>query len=238
MNLPVEWANRVIQRSEECKPTLPRPPARSDKLAVIVEFRNDMFLRHVIQIAIHHLAPKGFAFVFVHGTENALLAKTFIEPLGVRIWQLPRKNIDASEYSGLLISRWFWDKLQSEHILLYQIDTYIRHGNIEPFLEYDYVGAPWEPSQCTWVTSKSRVGNGGLSLRRRSAMLRCLDTRPPRYDSSEDMYFSQTCEDLLHLPSTDVARSFAVETWEHPDPLGFHKPWLYLPPDKIYPLLT
>ncbi len=238
MNLPVEWANRVIQRSEECKPTLPRPPATSNKLAVIVEFRNDMFLRHVIQVAIHHLAPKGFAFLLVHGTDNALLAKTFIEPLGVRLRQLPRKNVDASEYSGLLLSRWFWEQLPAEHILLYQIDTYIRHGNIEPFLEYDYVGAPWNPERCTWCQSKSRVGNGGLSLRRRSAMLRCLDARSSVCNWTEDLFYCVACEDLLYLPSSEIARSFAVESWEHPDPLGFHKPWLYIPAEKIYPLLT
>lgn len=238
MDYPEEWKNCVYQKSMAIKDNLPRPPAQSDRLAIIVDTRDELFLLHVIRIAIHHLAPKGFSFLFVHGTENAVFAKTLIAPLGVSLRELPVPHLTPTLYSELLAHRPFWDDLKSEHVLLYEMDTFIRHGNIEPFLEYDYVGAPWKPSQCPWVTSKSRVGNGGLSLRRRSAMLRCLDTRSPRYDSSEDVFFAQTCEDLLYLPSIDVARSFAVETWEHPDPLGFHKPWLYLPAEKIYPLLT
>lgn len=237
MNLPIEWANKVIGKSEEIKSDLVKPPETSDKVAVIIEFRNDMFLLHVIRVFLYHLAPKGFSFLFIHGTDNALLAKTFIEPLGVTLKEIPVKNITVSQYCGMLGSKKFWEELHSEHVLIYQIDTYIRHGNIEQYLEYDYVGAPWHPEKCRWCKSKSRVGNGGLSLRRRSAMLRCLSTRTTAYDDSEDIYFSVTCEDLLNLPPIEVAKSFSVETWEHPNPFGFHKPWAYLPSEYVYSLM-
>jgi hypothetical protein len=240
MDYPVEWVNRVFTKSMRIQNDLVKPPKESDKTALIIEFRNEMFLLHVIRLFLYHLAPKGFRFLLLHGSKNRDLVKTFIEPLGVEARELPYDNLTPTQYTNLLKQKSFWESIPGEHILLYELDTYIRHGNIEPFLEYDYVGAPWEPIMCPWSNSKSRVGNGGLSLRRKSALLRCLDTYPPEDCPyrNDDRYFSEYCEDSMYLPSTEIARSFSVETWEHPDPLGFHKPWLYLPHEKIYPLLT
>jgi hypothetical protein len=238
MNYPVAWANKVIETSLDVQSKLQRPPNESDRAAVIVEFRNDMFLLHVIRVFLYHLAPKGFRFFLFHGRSNAALAKTFIAPLGVELRELPHETFNAGTYTCLLKSKEFWNQIPAEHILIYEMDTYIRHGNIEPFLEYDYVGAPWEPNQCPWTKSKSRVGNGGLSLRRKSALLRCLEKRPAdQCVYSDDRYFSEYCEDIMYLPDTETAKSFAVETWEHPNPFGFHKPWLYLRPELIYPLM-
>ena len=43
---------------------------------------------------------------------------------------------------------------------------------VSPFLEYDYVGAPWPPNQ---DDNSYGVGNGGFSLRSKSKMLECID---------------------------------------------------------------
>jgi len=56
----------------------------------------------------------------------------------IRIIHLDINNISISEYSNLLMTTVFWDRFYGEKLLLYHSDSYIFHGNIEPFLEYDY----------------------------------------------------------------------------------------------------
>ena len=55
-------------------------------------------------------------------------------------------------------------------ILIWQEDTLLCGPLLEPFLDYGYVGAPWDPKDA-WVEGKAWLagvgGNGGLSLRRR-----------------------------------------------------------------------
>lgn len=58
-----------------------------------------------------------------------------------------------------------------EHFLIFQNDVVARKpDNLDMFINYDYVGAPWswcevENSYC-WL-----AGNGGVSLRKKSSML-------------------------------------------------------------------
>jgi hypothetical protein len=225
MDYPTEWTNIIFNKSNEIKNRLPLIPKNTDKVAVLIDSRNDMFLLHVFRIFIFHLAPKGFMFCFYHTESNEQFAKTFIEPLGVKLIKLNAHLRSFDDYNSLLTSDQFWERMPAEHVLLFQMDTYIRNGDIEPFLQYDYIGAPWHPVICNWLKHENRVGNGGLSLRKRSAMIRCLQQVSKNTLENEDRFFCQKCEHLLNLPSTDVARSFSVETWEHPTPFGFHKPW-------------
>jgi hypothetical protein len=78
-------------------------------------------------------------------------------------------NVD--EYSKLLMSIDFWNKLKGDKILIYQHDTWVFHSNYINFLQYDYIGAPWI-SQAN-ITSKN-IGNGGFSLRDRIKMIDIL----------------------------------------------------------------
>jgi hypothetical protein len=50
------------------------------------------------------------------------------------------------------------------------------HGDIEPFLDYDFIGAPWPEGQ---EENSLLVGNGGFSLRSKSKLLACLAKVPP-----------------------------------------------------------
>ena len=212
---------------------LRKPPRFSDKSAVILEFRNDIFLLHVIRVFLYHLAPRGFAFHIYYGLDNEDLVKRFIEPLGVQIHRMRNHNISPWMYTSYLMTRDFWEMMPSETIMIFEMDSFIRKNTIEPYLRYDYIGAPWNPVVSPWSKSRNHVGNGGFSIRKKRAMLRCIAARKNTELLSDDRFFGETCEDLLYLPATDVARSFSVETWEHPDPVGFHKPWLYLTAEQM-----
>ena len=92
-----------------------------------------------------------------------------------------------------------------------------KHKNlINNFLEYDYVGAPW--LQC------KQVGNGGLSLRKKSVMLKIMNTIP--YNGcNEDVYFSRSMN--INKPSYTKALQFSVETIFNNISFGCHSPWKY-----------
>lgn len=84
---------------------------------------------------------------------------------------------DRYSYNRLLMTEAFYRAFAKyEYILIYQLDCLVFASNLEEWCRkaWDYVGAPWlnnpeDPSQ-----GFSRVGNGGLSLRRVKSALAVL----------------------------------------------------------------
>jgi hypothetical protein len=139
-------------------------------------------------------------------------------------------------------SRSFYATLPSDKYLIFQPDGLLcsekEGGRLQEFLKYDMIGAPWN------LGSVPAGGNGGFSLRSRAAMLKALDvfTTPDQKPQDilnaggvpEDGWFSERLVKLgAKLPLPAVASSFSVEQHMHPQPLGFHKPWLYLKKDHL-----
>jgi hypothetical protein len=99
-------------------------------------------------------------------------------------------------------------------------------GLLEKFLQYDYVGAPWP-----WA--HLHVGNGGFSLRKRSTMLKILDTLGPYGGLYEDQYYSTGCIKIgAKVPSREDAREFCIEQIYHERSFGMHKSWIHQPDRK------
>ncbi|KAK5989942.1 hypothetical protein PT974_08205 [Cladobotryum mycophilum] len=103
--------------------------------------------------------------------------------------------------SRFLTTLWLYESVlqPAEWLLLFQTDSMLcansRH-NLDDFLEYDWVGAPWNPSG-RWG------GNGGLSLRRVSRIIDILRNQQRAHDSEpEDVWLS---ERLAHHPDGKVA---------------------------------
>lgn len=141
--------------------------------------------------------------------------------------KLPSSSTDG--YSKLLTSPSFWRFLNADHALIFQTDSVLcslSPWTVHDFLQYDYVGAPWQVSY-----EGVDIGNGGLSLRKVSTMLHI--TRTFAYDGSEheDLYFSQALKKMqdtgkrINLPSVAVASNFAYETGLPPvlASFGVHK---------------
>ena len=63
--------------------------------------------------------------------------------------------------------------LHGEKILIYQEDSILFRSNIDMFLHYDYIGAPFPKYQ---NDTPNGVGNGGFSLRSKSIMIKILNT--------------------------------------------------------------
>lgn len=151
----------------------------------------------------------------------------------------------CNDYNNLLLTESFWKQFTYDHILLYQEDTFVLHNNIDKFLQYDYVGAPWPPEK---NINNMHVGNGGFSLRKVSTLIKCFHKMTPKlYNNTvnetvklymkktslnnvpEDVYFSSIIHDekLGVICPYKTAQEFALEssTWPIKRPIGIHQYW-------------
>lgn len=85
-----------------------------------------------------------------------------------------------ASYSRLLLSASFYRAFAAyRYVLVHQLDALVFSDRLAPWCEmgYDYLGAPWLVDPEAPRKGFSRVGNGGLSLRRVDAFLRVLESR-------------------------------------------------------------
>ena len=133
---------------------------------------------------------------------------------------------DIKGYNKLLKSKNFWNKIKEENILIFQEDSRLLREGIEDFYKYDYVGAAWD--------FYPFVGNGGLSFRHKSAMLKVLEVCNPENDINEDVYFAWGCNVLkLNLAPVHVANKFSCETQFNLGTLGYHAIEKYLSLEQV-----
>lgn len=131
----------------------------------------------------------------------------------------------VNEYNSLLTSREFWEKINTENILIIQHDSALLRTGIEEFYKWDYVGAPW--------TFQNHGGNGGLSFRKKSAMLECIDKVPYNGKDNEDVYFSNALKFLgLNLAPREVCEQFSCEAIFKLGTLGSHAIEKWLSPEQ------
>lgn len=156
-------------------------------------------------------------------------------------------------YSQLLLSDQLYEHLSEyEFLLILQADAIVLHNGLDRWLEshYDYIGAPW-PSGWEFKTNEFKpqefpdgislrafVGNGGLSLRRISAIRQLFaefDEFRVNWATKgfpEDLFisFAGSLSTSFRLPNLRVASEFAQELepqWlarlnGHVTPFGVH----------------
>ncbi len=114
----------------------------------------------------------------------------------------PRQHFQSRQaYSRLLLSPRFYEKFtRYRYLLLYQLDCLVFSSDLEHWcsLGYDYIGAPLFHDTTDPAKGFSRVGNGGLSLRRVDTFLKVLaSTRIPPWKE----VLTAPLPDLHHFPS-------------------------------------
>ena len=121
--------------------------------------------------------------------------------------------------------------VETSHLLIVQYDGYVKNWKSwdNSWLQYDYIGAPWE-----WYTDGMQVGNGGFSLRSRKLME--IVATDPAFDRAyhpEDHVICRVYRKYLEekhgikFAPVEVARKFSIEGFQHWDKLhsgqfGFH----------------
>jgi hypothetical protein len=171
--------------------------------AVIIEPRAHPALPFVLQNAC--TLPPTWSILVIHGRGNLAAVQAaidatgapqrFLAPIGLGV-----DNLTRVQYNALLTSAAFYRGLPTEMILIFQTDTlFVEPALLDAFMDFDYVGAPWK---------NGKVGNGGLSLRRRSKMIEICERIRPH----------ECLQDLLSLPileeCTDIKNALAAMTPE------------------------
>ena len=128
-------------------------------------------------------------------------------------------------YNWLLLNETFWNLFNEEFLLIFQPDCLlIRKLNIG-FYNFDYIGAV-----CGNVTDNTTfIINGGLSLRRRQAMIdvcKDLNEKEKSGNINEDIIFTQKMRAQpykYNMPSMHACNQFAIESYGNIDTcIGIH----------------
>ena len=131
--------------------------------------------------------------------------------------------IDKNTYSDCLLSVDFYKRfMEYKYVFIYQLDAFVFYDKLEYFCDfnYDYMGAP--VPRCAWPNVPTRVGNGGVSLRKIESCIRLLESNALNYvkgkvkisNPPEDLVFSYcTCVkeyDFSGAPY-EVAQTFSID---------------------------
>ena len=202
--------------------------------AIIVEPREHKALSFVLSNFLENLSDE-WGIVICHGNKNIDFIHTIINNDisqyrdRITLVNLMVDNLTIDDYNKLLMSEKFYEYIPTETFIVFQTDTMIcpeYKEYIHKFLEYDYVGAPWGDG--------SGVGNGGLSLRKKSKMLEKIKKCNNDLGLWEDRFFSYECADVtLKKPSNDIASEFSIETTYNDKSWGVHKFWAYNSSENI-----
>ncbi len=237
----IDWKNETLVEQQKNMYTqiitnVAEPSANKKKFArennqklglVIVEPREHEWLKGVLYNMAHVYGGQDVVLYIVHGMQNEQFVKNIIDDSwsNVNFLKLPIENIDRNQYNQLLTNAQFWSYFKTEHVLIFQADTFIRKQIPDIFFLYDYVGSPWG-----WFPNgiKRRVGNGGFSLRKVSTMINICNkfTFNPETEEAEDVFFCKYIETDMVPPPT-LASIFAVEHIYYNDPIGLHSIWRF-----------
>jgi len=207
---------------------------QNKKVAVIVEPRRHEMLESVIRNFMYFLGESWNLILYTY-EDNIEWVRSLFPGSDFNIVPLPFPNMNQLLYSFMLMDIAFWKGIREEHILIFQTDCILFKKGIDNYLEYDYVGANFTSP----LTIAPRIGGiqGGLSLRRKSAMIKCIENFDwetiQNYRTSinystfkhkvEDIYFTYAC-DFLNLNVLPVSERdmFSIECEYYDKPIGHH----------------
>ncbi|TDZ24309.1 hypothetical protein Cob_v003204 [Colletotrichum orbiculare MAFF 240422] len=186
----------------------PHSPYNHSKVALLVENRPNPILAPLM---LHFISvvPPDWRFRFMGSVDSV---RSINQSVAIReqvaagkldLTYIPSNMSTAGQemISRFLTNLWLYETVlqPAEWLLVFQTDSMLCANskyNINDYLEYDWIGAPWNPGG-RWG------GNGGLSIRRVSAMIDILRYQK-RVDGSEpeDVWLA---ERLAHRPGSKVA---------------------------------
>jgi len=159
----------------------------SDKLAIIIDPRFDVIMEAVIRNFMHFMNPYGWNLLIMsHSKYESTIREKFPNCLLKLIDEdmiyynendennVP--NISIENYNNIMLDKTFWTSMPepAQHICIFQKDCIMFKMFQDYFyLNYDYSGANYYNEKHTGFYYGGI--QGGFSLRKKSAMLECLD---------------------------------------------------------------
>ena len=200
--------------------------AENNKAAVIIEPRKHPLLEAVIRNIMFHLGDGWNLHIWSHPSRRDWIS-TLLPKWEFQFHNIPFENMNQTLYNGYLLDSYFWHSFTEEHILVFQTDCIMFHPFDAEFLKYDYTGANYyNPTNVS-----KRIGGiqGGFSLRKKAAMIRCLREFQWNMidrvvgDKHEDVFFTHACDILnCHVPKINDRKFFAIEAEWFERPMAHH----------------
>lgn len=194
-------------------------------IAIIVEPRKHSKLKLVVENIISNL--KDVKVQIFHGNLNKEFILSELKDYTdyIILTNLKKDNLTVREYSNMLLTKDFYNNIKGERILLFQTDSCICNYNEDILKEcqkYGYVGAPTRRKRdIPWQ-------NGGFSFRKKSLMIKAVNTiKPGTKIFPEDRFFSQDKMNITIPAIFEIANRFSVENYYNENPFGQHKCWNY-----------
>jgi hypothetical protein len=205
------------------------------KAMVIVEPRKHENLGKIIA-NFHKDMPKVWELYLFYGKglgDYAKEATKSVKGRKVFLKELDTDNLHPDQYSELMKSSDFWNKIDAETILIFQTDAAMckmSKFKINKFLKYDYIGC----SLGKWGIGKegsawgihNMYGVGGVSLRKKSFMLKCIADNPDVPSNfPEDVFYSDCVAHSANKPENAKTLSeFCSQATYDEDSIFVHKP--------------
>jgi hypothetical protein len=149
-----------------------------------------------------------------------------------------------------------WEGLPHEQLLICQTDSLLVQPLPLFFFDYPYLGAPFLPKQHSETFERRNLaggrdgffkveraihgrpnpdvyphlhGNGGLSIRHRSAMHAIGEkhAQSSPMEEMEDVFFSRHLNTIAQAPPLELAQAFSCESRYQPSAIGSHAAWKY-----------
>ena len=224
----------------------PRIDKESKKKSLIVETRVLPHTGFIIKNTIQKLGDGWGHIIYCH-LNNYDQIKSICNSISPEIEiRVLEKELTRNSYNTLLLDIEFWNEIDCEKVLIYQTDSFIFKEFDDSFLNWDYIGAPWGPSEHSKLISKTcnlryelNLGNGGFSLRTVEAMRDALLKIGPEKNNFgsdtdflyEDVFFSKFIYESLiwKISPIEIANKFSFENKFLDETFSCHQPW-----DKDY----
>ena len=140
----------------------------------------------------------------LEAVKNIYKRRVFTIPVGA-------DNLNADEYNRLFKTKDFWAKIQAENILIFQTDVALCSNsvnNIYDYINFDYIGCSINDKTIgnknvpEWWAGENFYGVGGMSFRKKTFTLNCLDNLSPNDSSAEDVFYSNCVAKSKNKPTS------------------------------------
>ena len=228
-----------------------------DVFALMMVEPRDKDLLPILESVEKYLEPKWKDFYIFGSNKNKQPLEQWFRnsKRTLHFYQIPKKflaNETMVHYSKFLEDPWIWKTIKAENILLVQTDAAIcDHKKINPdrFTKFPYIGCAYGSDigpNTWWHDVRSHKGAhfygvGGVSMRKRSFMLECIDKNITGKGLPEDVFYS-TCLGTavsapVSKPTVEDLHALCVETnyeekYGRPS-FSVHKPGLQMPKDQM-----
>lgn len=154
----------------------------TDKVALLIEPRCHYRMRPIV---VNHLKflGQGWNLVFIGSQESINYLRIVLPKVKFEFVVIQEKNINPEQLTNILLGKQLnYDILkQYENIMIFQMDSVMFKQFDERILDHKYIGA--SDIMLKTESSVTRIFNGGISFRKKSFIIECIEKYTHEYIS-------------------------------------------------------